>query len=122
MRQLLITIAAFVLVGCGPSVPDISFHDAARDGNIEAVKQHLAAGADPDEENDTRRTPLFHAARLGHKEIVELLIAGGANVNAMLDVPITPLDYAIGSDHTEIANLLRKHGAKIGTALQASGN
>ena len=44
MKQLLITIAAVVLVGCGESVPDISIHDAAANGNIEAVKQHIAAG------------------------------------------------------------------------------
>ena len=43
MKLLLTTIAAVVLVGCGPSV---SIHDAAKDGNIEVVKQHLAAGAD----------------------------------------------------------------------------
>ena len=48
MKHLLLTtIAAAVLVGCGgPSAPDISIHDAAAKGNIEAVKQHLAAGAD----------------------------------------------------------------------------
>ena len=44
MKQLLITIAAVVLVGCGPSVPDISIHEAAVLRNIEAVNQHLAAG------------------------------------------------------------------------------
>ena len=38
---LLTTIATVVLVGCGSSV-----HQAAGTGNIEAVKQHLAAGAD----------------------------------------------------------------------------
>ena len=44
MKHLLLTtIAAVLLVGCGPSV---SIHEAARTGNIEAVKQHLAAGAD----------------------------------------------------------------------------
>ena len=32
-----------VLVGCGPSV---DIHEAAKDGNIKAVKQHLDAGAD----------------------------------------------------------------------------
>ena len=94
MKQLLITIAAVVLVGCGESqkmapapeskpvepvaevpaqplppvdakadepvaeasqpepptakAPDISIHQAAYDGNIEAVKQHLAAGTDVD--------------------------------------------------------------------------
>jgi len=34
-RLLLTTIAAVLLVGCGPSV---DIHDAAKDGNIEAVK------------------------------------------------------------------------------------
>ena len=47
MKHLLLTaIAAVLLVGCGEAVPDISIHDAAQKGNIEAVKQHLAAGAD----------------------------------------------------------------------------
>ncbi len=44
MKHLLLTtIAAVVLVGCGPSV---DIHQAAIDGDIEAVKQHLAAGTD----------------------------------------------------------------------------
>ena len=38
---LLTTIAAVVLVGCGPNI-----HEAAEDRNIEAVKQYLAAGGD----------------------------------------------------------------------------
>jgi len=48
MKHLLLTtIAAVVLVGCEPSEPpDISIHEAVGIGNIEAVKQHLAAGAD----------------------------------------------------------------------------
>jgi len=41
--QLIAIVAAVLVVGCGPSV---SIHDAATKGNIEAVKQHLAAGAD----------------------------------------------------------------------------
>ena len=47
MKHLLLTtIAAVVLVGCGPSEPpDISIHRAALDGNIEAVKQAIADGA-----------------------------------------------------------------------------
>ena len=44
MKHLLLTtIAAVLLVGCGSSV---DIHQAAAKGNIEAVKQHLAAGAD----------------------------------------------------------------------------
>ena len=43
MKILLTTIAAVCLMGCGPSV---SINEAAAFGNIEAVKQHLAADAD----------------------------------------------------------------------------
>ena len=47
MKHLILTtIAAVLVVGCGPQPPDISIHKAAEEGNIEAVKQHLDAGAD----------------------------------------------------------------------------
>jgi len=62
MKHILITtIAAVVLVGCGESqspepptakVPDISIHDAAEKGKIEAVKQHLAAGTGVNAKDD----------------------------------------------------------------------
>jgi len=62
--------------------PDISIHDAALIGNIEAVKQHLAAGTDVNTKGDNGETPLHEATGAGHKEVVELLIAEGADVNA----------------------------------------
>ena len=56
MKHLLLTtIAAVVLVGCATTqspepptakAPDISIWDAAAKGNIEVIKQHLAAGTD----------------------------------------------------------------------------
>jgi len=79
---LLKTIAAVVLVGCGESVPDISIHDAiVLGGDIEAVKQHFAAGTDVNVKDDALEwTPLFMAAAWGHKEIAELLLANGARL------------------------------------------
>ena len=78
---LLTTIAAVVLVGCGESVPDISIHDAiVLGGDIEAVKQHLAAGTDVDAKDMNGETPLTWAAYSGHKEIAELLLANGARL------------------------------------------
>ena len=62
--------------------PGISIHEAAEDGNIEAVKQHLAVGTDVNAKDRVGETPLHYAARHGHKVIVELLIVKGANVNA----------------------------------------
>ena len=63
MKQLLITIATVVLVGCGPSVPDNDLQEAAGLGNIEAVKQHLAAGVDVNGWGDkgNEATPLYYA-------------------------------------------------------------
>ena len=50
MKFLITTIATLVLVGCGEPSKDIweaaGIWEAAENGNIEAVKQHLAAGAD----------------------------------------------------------------------------
>ena len=93
MKQLLITIAALVLVGCGPSVPDISIHDAAHSGDIETVRQYLDAGTDVNLVSDGF-TPLHIAAYEGHKEIAELLIAKGAEVNAKYNYEFTPMDRA----------------------------
>ena len=118
MKHLLLTtIAAVVLVGCGPSAPDISIHEAIFDGNIEAVKQHLDAGTDVNAKDEKGWTPLHEAALGGHKGIAELLIAKGADVNAKNNDGVTPLNWALG----EIADLLRKHGGKTGEELKAEG-
>ena len=151
MKHLLLTtIAAVLLVGCGPSM---SIHEAAGNGDIEAIKQHLAAGTDVNAKDGGGWTPLHHAAEAGHKEIAELLIANGADVNAKDNLGTlryaasgghketvelliangadvyakgggngtTPLDMAIRLRRTETIDLLRKHGGKTGEELKAEG-
>jgi ankyrin repeat protein len=128
MKHIIITtIAAVLLVGCGESqspeppkvkAPDISIASAAFKGNIEAVKQHLAAGTDVNAQNLNGFYPLTSAASWGHNEIVELLIAKGADVNVKSSGK-TPLDWAIKQLHPETADLLRKHGGKTGAELKA---
>ena len=122
MKHLLLTtIAAVLLVGCGPSM---SIHEAANKGNIEAVKQHLAAGTDVNAKDGNGFPPLHLAADRGHTEVVELLITKGAEVNAQSDGGNTPLDWAVDSAHSdeETADLLRKHGGKTGEELKAAGD
>ena len=120
MKLLLTTIAGVFLVGCGPSVPDISIHGAANRGNIEAVKQHLAAGTDVNAKNEFGSAPLHYAAVNDHKEIIELLIATGADVNARDKGGFTPLDNLIRLDMAEgeTTGLLRKHGGMTGEKLK----
>ena len=142
---LLTTIATVVLMGCGPSV---DIWEAAATGNIEAVKQHLAAGWGVDAEDSYKSTPLQFGVQGGHKKIVELLIAEGEDVNANEDGgsplhiatnrEIAELLIANGADvnankvyaetpldsarfHPETADLLRKHGGKTGEELKAEG-
>jgi len=93
--------------------PDISIWDAAEDGNIEVVKQHIAAGTDVNGMDTIGRTPLYFAVFKGHKEIVELLIEKGADVNAKAGFGSTPLHDAAFSDLKEVAELLIANGADV---------
>ena len=127
-----------------PQPPEKPFYDRAMMGDIEAVKQHLAAGTGVNTQNKNGRTALHWATVNGHKDIVELLINEGADVNLKDLAGETPLDWIgassllseeaylplldegevetrgkkIKSDKDEIAYLLRKHGAKTGKELQ----
>ena len=115
MKHLLLTtIAAVVLVGCVPSAPDISIHEAVEKGNVEAVKRYLNAGGDLEAKGGGgKRTPLHGAAIEGHKEIAELLIAEGADVNAKDDDGWTPLFVAVGDGYKKIIELLIANGADV---------
>ena len=127
---LIITIAAVLLAGCGEvqqsadpvahqsdpiSEVDSALLDAAKEGNIEAVKQHLANGADVNAKDDGW-TPLHNAAGYSTKEMVELLISNGADVNAKGEDGWTPLNI---THDPETIDLLRKHGGKTKNELEA---
>ena len=124
--KLLITTIAAVLVGCGESqspepptakAPDISIHEAAEEGDLEAIKQHLAAGTDVDVKGWKGMTPLHFSVRANQKEAVELLLARGADVEARKDADVTPLMlcfWAAGIDEAEeIVEVLISNGADI---------
>jgi len=97
----------------------VGIHQAGREGNIEAVKYHLAAGTDVNAKDEEGETPLHLAAGGCRKEVIELLIEKGADVNAQGVGGMTPLDWA--GEWTETAYLLSKHGGKTGEELKAEG-
>jgi ankyrin repeat protein len=98
--------------------PDISIHKAAKEGNIEAVKQHIAAGTDVNEKDDFfGRTPLYDSAMRGQKEVAELLIANGADVKVKDIDGWTPLRKAAYYGHKEIVELLIANGADVNAMI-----
>lgn len=92
---------------------------ASARGNLEAVRQLLAAGALPDLEVPTRakpKGPLASACNNGHLAIVEELLRAGADVNAVNGLQ-TPLHHlAPCSNASSIAACLIQHGANIHAA------
>ncbi len=119
MKHLpLTTIAAVVLVGCGPKPPDISIHNAVIFGNIQAVKQHLAAGTDVDMKGNLGETPLFRAFERQNIKMAKLLVDNGADVNARqqsrhLLSGRTPMHLAAAIFDKQFAELLISNGAKV---------
>jgi ankyrin repeat protein len=116
--QLTAIVAAVVLMGC----KSISIHQAVFDGNIEAVKQHLDAGAEVDAKDDEFVATFLHwAAAGGQNEIVELLINNGADVNAKDSLDGTPLHLAAREGHMETAELLIAEGADVNAKTADGG-
>jgi len=84
--------------------------NAANSGE-NALKQHLASGADVNSRDDDGETPLMRAADDGHTAIVETLLKSGADVNAIDEDGETALMMAAEEGHAQIVKLLLDAGA-----------
>jgi ankyrin repeat protein len=80
--QLIAIVAAVLVVGCGN--PDGALIQAAVDGNIEAVKKHIAAGMDVNAKNNGGSTPLDWAIEWKRTEIADLLRKHGGKTGEEL--------------------------------------
>ena len=105
-------------------LPTISIWEAAREGDIEAVRANLQDGVslnEPDMSDSLHRTPLHCAVESGHKAVVELLLSEGAAINAKRIDGLMALDIVLKNDpeigdedrviRKEIAAILVRNGA-----------
>jgi ankyrin repeat protein len=82
MKHLLLTtIAAVLLVGCGPA---ISIHDAAGVGDIEIVKKYLADGVDVNAKDEAGVRPLDMAFYNDEGETADLIRKHGGKTGEEL--------------------------------------
>ena len=79
---------------------------AVADGNLQAVKALLAAGAKPDVQVMNGYTALMWAASKGNLELVKILLAHQADPNAVADGNITVLMLATLSGNADVVKLL----------------
>ena len=110
---------ATLLVGCGeappPEPPDISLFEAAVAGNLDAVKQHIAAGTDLNLKDPNpvgnKDTALGMAAAFGKTDVAIALIEGGADLDTRNKDGSTPLHAAAFLCYPEIVQALVDKGA-----------
>lgn len=88
-------------------------HKATFRGDLNKMKELLAAGADPNMPDKKGLTPLMLATQRRHKNIVEVLLSHGADINAKLDCGFTALFYPCMFGDVELAKLLIDGGADV---------
>ena len=99
----------------------LTLSQAAFANRMEAVKEHLGNGIDPDEDDDSGCTALHEAAKQGYWDIVRLLLEKGASVAKIDGNSMTPLHYAAKNGHISVAALLLECNAPI-NATNRTGN
>ena len=94
--------------------PQMDIHTAVVTGNLEAIRQHIAAGSDINEKDPFGgSSPLISAAVFGKTEIAKALIDAGADLNIRNNDGSTALHCAAFFCRPEIVKmLLDKHADK----------
>jgi len=128
---MVLTTALFVMVACGGNsdktteanensetakkvvkAPNMDIHTATLLGDLDVIKQHIAAGTDlNDKEPAVGSSPLISAAVFGKTEIASALIEAGADVNLKNNEGSTALHSAAFLCRLEIVEKLLEHGA-----------
>lgn len=96
-------------------------HDAARDGNVETVRELAGQGTALDARGENGETPLILAILEGHADVADTLIELGADVMARNERGLTPLHAAAYAGSAGTAQLLLDRGAELEDRSNVSG-
>lgn len=105
-----------------PGNSGTALHRALQLGSLQAARQLLVHGADPDMRNASDSAPIHHAiwaqsdgqcTEEALLEAIDLLAGFGADMNAVHKGVGTPLDYATRVSPESVLELLQAHGANL---------
>ena len=140
MKHLLITISSVVLVGCAgisknellkddeerpiifpvapgtgtATPPRASIHRSARQGEVGYIIQHINAGTDVNEVNNSNgQIALHYASTHNHLQIIKILIANSSKVNLKDNIGMTPLHLTALGGHKEATKIIIDSGALL---------
>jgi uncharacterized protein len=112
MRTPLTAVLVFVLASlASPALAGTKLIEAAKRGDLQAVRALLAKHADVNAADADGSTALHWAAERDNVALADLLIAAGANVKAATRYKITPLSLACTNGDAVLIDRLLKAGA-----------
>ena len=117
--SIILLLTTLALNGCGaqeeagetPQAPAMALHTAAALGNVDAVRQHIAAGTDLNAKDAYGSTPLGVACTFGKTEVARALIDAGADHAIANSDGATPLHIAAFLCYPDIVGALLTAGA-----------
>jgi ankyrin repeat protein len=118
MGKKAIGILVLIACICGGATkatpPSVSLHEAAMQGNLEAIRQHIEAGSDLNEKDPMYgNTPIIIATVFGQIGALKALIEGGADMNYKNNEGSTPLITAAVFNRIEVSKVLIEAGADM---------
>lgn len=126
LSQLLLAITLFLAASCdgqkktvsknstatNVEAPKVDIHTAVVSGNVDALKQHIAAKSNLNEKDPFGgSSPLITAAVFGKPDMAKILIDAGADINFQNNDGSTALHTAAFFCHPDIVKMLLAKGA-----------
>ncbi len=115
------TLVAAARDARAPLAPDSALLDAAREGQTQAARLLIKAGAPVDGRGGVM-PPLAAAALRGETHVVRLLIRSGADLEAVGENGLTALMNAVKLNHLGVAKVLLESGANARVVDRSGDN
>jgi hypothetical protein len=89
---------------------------AVADGDVAAIRQMLAAGADVDARDRHGQTALMRSAHRGDLAVVRTLLEAGAGLDVTAKYGLSAIMLAVVAGHADVARVLARAGSNLALA------